>query len=468
MFFCYINQTFFFSSCVALNEKRVNRKRHFACCVKTKSKSEMTAEGSTSCAIFCCAGAPPKSRKGVEGFPEKGMRLYFTKFVLLVPVKVIVLILFLAYLGVSIWGVTNLEQGLIIKDLVSEESYYYKFKTWEDNIFPPEMAITLAIDKTHRYSETQVQANIENLIAEAQANEYFRSDTELSWLQAYKADPRFYSNNSESDFINGLQLFFKEPQYQQYANDIKINGQTEITAARFFVFTKVIEKSQDQGTMMTEIRDIASKSPLSVIAYAPAFIFYEQYIAILPQTLQTLGIGVAAVFLITALFMPHPILMIFVVVTMAMIMIGIVGFMYFWNLTLSSVTMIHLIMSVGFSVDFTAHICHAFMVAKGSDRNERVAEAVKFSGGPIFNGAVSSVLGILMLAFAKSYIFRSFFKVMLLVVVFGASHALLFLPVVLSLVGPQRENPQDNTSETALSNKRLPQGGVKTNPIYNE
>ena len=425
----------------------------------------MTTEGSTSCAIFCCAGAPPESRKGVEGFPEKGMRLYFTKFVLLVPVKVIVLILFLAYLGVSIWGVTNLEQGLIIKDLVSEESYYYKFKTWEDNIFPPEMAITIAIDKTNQYSETQVQANIENLIAEAQANEYFRSDTELSWLQAYKADPRFYSNNSESDFINGLQLFFQEPQYQQYAHDIKIDAH-EIIAARFYIFTKVIEKSQDQGTMMTEIRDIASKSPLSVIAYAPAFIFYEQYIAILPQTLQTLGIGVAAVFLITALFMPHPILMIFVVVTMAMIMVGIVGFMYFWNLTLSSVTMIHLIMSVGFSVDFTAHICHAFMVAKGSDRNERVAEAVKFSGGPIFNGAVSSVLGILMLAFAKSYIFRSFFKVMLLVVVLGASHALLFLPVVLSLVGPRKEDPQDNTctSGTVLYYKRRPQGGLTPVP----
>ena len=149
-----------------------------------------------------------------------------------------------------------------------------------------------------------------------------------------------------------------------------------------------------------------------------------------------MGIGVAAVFLVTAFFMPHPILLLFVVITMAMIMVGIVGFMHFCNLTLSSVTMIHLIMSVGFSVDFTAHICHAFMVTKGTDRNERVAEAVTSSGGPIFNGAISSILGILMLAFAKSYMFRSFFKVMLLVVLFGASHALLFLPVILSLVGP--------------------------------
>ena len=415
----------------------------------------MTDEGSSSCNVFCCAGHPPKSREGVEGLPEKGIRLYFTKFVLFKPVKVIVIILFPAYLGVSIWGVIHLEQGLIIKDLVAEESYYYKFKDWEDSIFPQQMPVTLVVDKTYQYSDTETQTNIENLITEAQGNEYFKSNTELSWLQAYKADPRFYRNSSETDFISGLKLFFQEPQYHPYVNDVVIEG-NRITAARFYVFTNVIEKSQDQGTMMTNIRDIASKSPLSFIAYTPAFIFYEQYIAILPQTLQTLGIGVAAVFLITTLFMPHPILLMFVVVTMAMIMIGIVGFMHFWNLTLSSVTMIHLIMSVGFSVDFTAHICHAFMVAKGSDRNERVAEAVKFSGGPIFNGAVSSVLGILMLAFAKSYIFRSFFKVMLLVVVFGASHALLFLPVVLSLIGPQKDNVPDISPAKELSGTITP------------
>lgn len=444
VFFCYINQLFFFSSCVTLNEKRVNSSRHFACCVKTKSKKEMTDAGSASSRIFCCAGEPPKSREGVEGLPEKGIRLYFSKFVLLGPVKVIVLILFPVYLGISIWGVTNLEQGLIVKDLVSEDSYYYKFQTWKDEVFPSQLPVTLAVVETYQYSNSQTQTNIENLIADSQANAFFRSDTILSWLQAYKSDPRFYSDSSENDFIAGLQLFFQEPEYHQYVNDVIIDGD-RITAARFYIFTNVIEKSQDQGTMMTTIRDIASRSPLSVIAYSSAFIFYEQYIAILPQTLQTLGIGVAAVFLITALFMPHPILLFFVVITMAMIMTGIVAFMHFWDLTLSSVTMIHLIMSVGFSVDFTAHICHAFMVAKGSCRNERAAEAVTTSGGPIFNGAVSSVLGILMLAFAKSYIFRSFFKVMLLVIVFGASHALLFLPVVLSLIGPQTEDRSNIT-----------------------
>ena len=257
---------------------------------------------------------------------------------------------------------------------------------------------------------------VANLTADAQSNVFFNSNRSLSGLNAYMSATSFYRDSSEADFVSGLRLFLQEPQYQLYSNDVVLDGDT-ITASRVYIFTTVIGNIQDHGN----IREIASRSPLSVIAYSSAFIFYEQYIAILPQTLSTLGIGVAAVFLVTAFFMPHPILL-FVVITMAMIMIGIVGFMHFWNLTLSSVTMIHLIMSVGFSVDFTAHICHAFMVTKGTDRNERVAEAVTSSGGRIFNGAISSILGILMLAFAKSYMFRSFFKVMLLVVIFGASY----------------------------------------------
>ena len=460
VFFCYINQTFLFSACVTVNEHRVSSKRHFICCTRTKSKKEMSDENASKSKIFCCAGAPPKSRKEVEGLPEKGIRKYFSKFVLLTPVKIIVLILFPAYLGISIWGATNLEQGLIVKDLVSEDSYFYKYETWEKDVFPAQLPVALVVDKTHQYSDHEMQTKIDNLIADAQSNVFFNSNRSLSWLNAYKSATSFYRDSSEADFVSGLRLFLQEPQYQLYTNDVVLDGDT-VTASRVYVFTTVIENSQDQGTMMENIRKIASQSPLSVIAYSPAFIFYEQYIAILPQTLQTLGIGVAAVFLVTAFFMPHPILLLFVVITMAMIMVGIVGFMHFWNLTLSSVTMIHLIMSVGFSVDFTAHICHAFMVAKGSDRNERVAEAVTSSGGPIFNGTISSVLGILMLALAKSYIFRSFFKVMLLVIVFGASHALLFLPVVLSLVGPQKADTPNisptedvpRTGKTGLDNK---------------
>jgi multidrug efflux pump subunit AcrB len=98
--------------------------------------------------------------------------------------------------------------------------------------------------------------------------------------------------------------------------------------------------------------------------------------------------------------------------------------------------MIHLVMSVGFSVDFSVHICHAFMSVDGNDRNTILKNAIDRAGGPVVNAAFSTLLGIMMLAFSGSYIFQSFGILMFLVIGFGLIHAALFLPLFLYALLP--------------------------------
>ena len=57
-------------------------------------------------------------------------------------------------------------------------------------------------------------------------------------------------------------------------------------------------------------------------------------------------------------------------------------------------------------------------------------------GYPILQGAISTILGVIGLALAPSYIFLTFFKMVLLVIVLGALHGLILLPVLLSFLGP--------------------------------
>jgi len=45
-----------------------------------------------------------------------------------------------------------------------------------------------------------------------------------------------------------------------------------------------------------------------------------------------------------------------------MTILDIIGIMYFWDLSLDSVNAVNLVLAVGFSVDYTAHIAHCFMV----------------------------------------------------------------------------------------------------------
>ena len=63
-------------------------------------------------------------------------------------------------------------------------------------------------------------------------------------------------------------------------------------------------------------------------------------------------------------------------------------------------------------------------------------------GLPILQGAISTILGVIGLALAPSYIFLTFFKMVLLVIVLGALHGLILLPVLLSFLGPGKKMPQ--------------------------
>ncbi|XP_056012125.1 patched domain-containing protein 3-like [Ostrea edulis] len=171
-------------------------------------------------------------------------------------------------------------------------------------------------------------------------------------------------------------------------------------------------------------------------AWDNEFYTIEPYVQILSSTLQTIGIAVAVMLFVTFAFMPDVRVVLIVCVTLVCILVGIFGFMHFWDLTLSSITMIHLVMSVGFSVDFTVHVCHAFISVEGDERKEVLIKALDRSGGPIVNAAFSTLLGILMLGFSSSYIFISFGKVMFLVIAFGLIHSAFFLPLLLYWLSP--------------------------------
>lgn len=67
---------------------------------------------------------------------------------------------------------------------------------------------------------------------------------------------------------------------------------------------------------------------------------------------------------------------------------------------------------------------------------ERVRDSMYALGMPIVQGACSTIIGVIGLAMAPSYIFITFFKMVFLVIVLGALHGLILLPVLLSLFGP--------------------------------
>ncbi|XP_069116335.1 patched domain-containing protein 3-like [Argopecten irradians] len=435
--FCYINQLTFFVPCMVINERRVARSAHCGTCRQIKSREELREEGKSKYHVFLCGGKAPKNRKDNESPLEKYPKLLFQYIVEHIPGKTAIVVIFIAYLAATVYGITNFKRGLLLSNLVKEDSYFYTYSKLLEGHFTQEFTIGFTITSTQVYSDATTQSRIADLLSIAKADTDINPNVAFDWLTDYKSSGS-YSDTSETSFIAGLKTFLTTR--TDHANDVVFNSaETSIVGARFYVLTNNLPESEQQGNIMLRMREVAYNSPLPAVCFSWPFVFFDEYASVFQITLTTVGVAIAAMFVVTIVFMPHPLLVTCVTVTMVMISAGMFGFMYYWDLTLSVITMIDIVMSIGFSVDFSAHICHAYITVDGTTRKERVHNALERAGGPIINAALSSIIGILILAFSSSYIFRSFFKLMFLVMVFGLAHALLLLPLVFSLVGPVTE-----------------------------
>jgi len=93
-------------------------------------------------------------------------------------------------------------------------------------------------------------------------------------------------------------------------------------------------------------------------------------------------------------------------------------------------------MSIGLMVDYLVHVLMRYYECEGS-RRERVKQTLETMGASIFVGGLSSLTGVFLLIFSTSEILNMVFIAVFGLVILGILHGLVFLPVILSLIGPE-------------------------------
>nr|XP_008505419.1 PREDICTED: patched domain-containing protein 3 [Equus przewalskii] len=429
LLFCYLYNITCFGAFLALDGKRE------VVCLRWLKKSETPDQKCSSLKKSCCLPfeSLPEEHEAEIHPMNLFFRDYFGPFLTTTESKFFVVLIYILYIVSSIYGCFQVEEGLDLRNLASDDSYITPYFNVEEEYFsdygPRVMVIvTEALD----YWDKDARQKLEKCLADFENNNYVDKSLTEFWLREYV---KYMENNRQdvndkNTFINSISSFLTD--FPLFKCDINISSSHEIISSRAFIQTIGVSSSTNKKMMLLQFRSLAEKCEIPLMVYNRAFIYFDQYTAILENTVRNVVVASAAMFIVSLLLIPHPLCSLWVTFAIASVIVGVTGFMAFWKVNLDSISMINLVICIGFSFDFSAHISYAFVSSSKPSVNQKTIEALYLLGYPVLQSAISTVIGVCVLAAAKAYIFRTFFKIMFLVMLFGAAHGLIFIPVFLT------------------------------------
>ncbi|KPV78649.1 uncharacterized protein RHOBADRAFT_47936 [Rhodotorula graminis WP1] len=186
--------------------------------------------------------------------------------------------------------------------------------------------------------------------------------------------------------------------------------------------------------------DLSRRTGAHVFPYSLFYVFFASYDEIWATARAVLTFALVAVFLITSLLLGSFRTGAVVAITVFLSLVTVLGTMGAWSVSLNPLSLVNLVIAVGISVEFCAHLARAFVGAGGGvarDRDERAVAALDDVGASVVSGiGATKLIGIAVLGLTKSALLRTYyFKMWLALIVSSALHGLVLLPVLLSLFG---------------------------------
>ena len=382
-----------------------------------------------------------------------------TTDLLLKPIsKVLVLVSFAGLLITGAFGAAQLDQNFDFRSLTPPDSFvrtywdslYTYFEAGQANRHLTSYCYFRDIDVSSPPNQGAMIQYV-NELGELDFVEGFPTSFWLSDFFVFSLRKNFESSEV---FYDELDTFLStEPYKTQFAGDVVRDESRRVIASRVEIYFTGIDttENQNQVNALKQQQAVSAVQPLNagldpkdwpLFSFGLVYYAWELYAVIAREVFQGAILGLLAVFIIALVFLQHPLGAFIVTPVVVMVYVNLLGLLYLAGISINTTSCVGLTMSIGLVVDYNMHVVHTFLDTSGINKNERVKKVMNTMGKSVLLGGLSTLLGVLPLAFSQSEVFRTFFFTYLgIVVVFGATHGLILTPVLLSIIGPPHVSP---------------------------
>lgn len=486
--FDFIFQITLFVAFIVLDESRVKaNKKDLCCCIPVK-ESEESNEGPSADSEENKEQSqeqPKEDEKEEDAADSLGniglrfMTWYANKLMNPFP-KALVLSIFIYYMGFCVYRTTLLTQEFIVSDFLPQDSYVADYLDAVDD-YAIEMVPVGIYFRELNQSDPQVQQEMRDYINDLLELEQLDTPPPFCWVADFGNETdQMVSEHLGMDisflsFNQKLDLALSDSRIRAvYGDDIVRDEHGNITASRCWINLAKIDfdNVQEQIKMLNDQRAVSYAQPANegqddfrMFTFTDLYFLWEFYSVAVRELAITTIVGVVAVTLVAFVLMPHWTAVFIVFPMIIMLYVDLLGTLQWAGLHINAVTYVCLTISIGLLVDFIMHVLLRYYESEEVGREAKVKDTLKTMGVSIMVGGLSTFLAVIPLAFSTSSIIGTVFIAFFSMVTLGVAHGLLFLPVVLSIWGPEmtpRLHTQEDASESTKIESRIEIDSVET------
>jgi predicted RND superfamily exporter protein len=377
--------------------------------------------------------------------------------------KCCVIFLTLGMFAFGLWGSLLIQQKFDPTLLLPSDSYLRDFLSFHDKLYPNNGWTAYIYTSELDHSDLYKFEDLTNQLTELQKYKTHIGDVDSWWSQLKKFSEEktnfthWTQFAQEETFPSIFSDFLFSPYGSKFKPNFKFAGELvcnqpapQITASKFKIDYLIFNGPEEHIPAKHKIEEIVKNSNISgAFSHVEVYAAWETDQIIGYELWRNIGLAMLCVFIVTLILLANIPVCLLVLMIVVFTLTNIIGFLHFWDITIDIISCINLVLAIGLCVDYSVHIGHAFLIAKGS-RKARAVQAVATIGPAVFNGGVTTLLALVLLGASTSHVFVTFFKVFVLTVVFGLFHGLVLLPVLLSLIGPV-DTPDEQNSDSVGS-----------------